>query len=574
MKRIIRAWLFCVLIAAPLNAQAEEPPGVRILDDKTYHLGTPGLPEWKEFENKTPHGRRLDIVFQAEENTEPCTLFIRQYNVKYAWPVQLNAKKIGELLPMDALQLNALIIPAKALRKGENTLSILSPAATNDILVSDFRLDPRPRDKALNQAKLQIKVTDKQSRSGLPCRITLADSSGALMPLMVLDADANTPAKLISSRPGTAYTRDGIVTFGVLPGSYTVYATRGFEYSMAVQAITVKAGDTQDVALQIEREVPTPGLVACDTHIHTRTFSGHGDATVDERMLTIAAEGIELAVSTEHNLHSDYSVAQSRTALTEHFSSVLGNEITTKVGHFNAFPIIAGSAVPDHKVEDWPLLLKAIRATPGVQVVTLNHPRDLHSNFTPFSPDNFNAVSGQHRRVQDFNFDAIELVTSAALQSDIQLLYRDWFALLNFGYRVAGIASSDSHDVTRFILGQGRTYAVCDDSKPGQLDVEQACRSFREGRVVASMGLLADLRVDERFRPGDLATGLGDQIRVSVTVLGPSWIAADRVELFANGVKIHEKLIEPTQAVEKAKVTWTLPRPAQDTHLIAPGRRA
>lgn len=82
------------------------------------------------------------------------------------------------------------------------------------------------------------------------------------------------------------------------------------------------------------------------------------------------------------------------------------------------------------------------------------------------------------------------------------------------------------------------------------------------------MGLLAGLRVDERFGPGDLATGLREEISVTATVLGPSWVSADRVELFANGVKIQDRRIEPTGAIEKARIAWTLRRPAQDTHLI------
>jgi hypothetical protein len=366
-----------------------------------------------------------------------------------------------------------------------------------------------------------------------------------------------------------AYTRDGITTLGVPPGEYAVYATRGFEYSMPTQAISVAAGESKTVELQIEREVPTPGLIACDTHIHTLTHSGHGDATVDERMLTIAGEGIELAISTEHNHHADYSVPQARTGMQSHFTTVIGNEVTTKVGHFNIFPVTAESKPPDAKIEDWSVLLQSMRGTPGVQVITLNHPRDMHTNFTPFGPQNLNPLSGEHYRIEDFAFDAVEVVTSAALQSDTELQYRDWFALLNHGFRTAGIGSSDSHDVNRFILGQGRTYVVCDDSKPGQIDIAQACKSFREGRVAASMGLLADLRVNERFAPGDLATGLGEQISVSVTVLGPSWINADHVELFANGVKVKEQSIEATKAVQKAKVIWTLPRPGQDTHLVA-----
>jgi hypothetical protein len=59
-------------------------------------------------------------------------------------------------------------------------------------------------------------------------------------------------------------------------------------------------------------------------------------------------------------------------------------------------------------------------------------------------------------------------------------------------------------------------------------------------------------------------------MRVTVTVLGPSWTSADRVELFANGVKIREQPIEaPVSPTEKTRITWLIPKPAYDIHLIA-----
>jgi hypothetical protein len=322
--------------------------------------------------------------------------------------------------------------------------------------------------------------------------------------------------------------------------------------------------------MRIRREVPTPGLVSCDTHMHTLTFSGHGDATIDERMITIAGEGIELAVATDHNVHTDYTEPAQRMRVQERFTAVIGNEVTTKKGHFNAFPIRPGSAPPDYKLEDWPPLMQAIRSTPGVRVVVLNHPRNIHSDFQPLGPANYNAVTGETRRGPEFTFDAVEVVTSAALQSDPMLGFRDWFALLNHGYRVAGIGSSDSHDVSRFILGQGRTYVARPDDNAAAIDVDAACESFLKGRIFISMGLLTHMTVNERFGVGDLATGLGDQLRVEVAVLGPSWVNADRVELFANGVRIREQKIEHTAgSVEKATVTWLVPRPPHDVHLVA-----
>jgi hypothetical protein len=148
-------------------------------------------------------------------------------------------------------------------------------------------------------------------------------------------------------------------------------------------------------------------------------------------------------------------------------------------------------------------------------------------------------------------------------------LVRDWFGMLNGGTFLAPVGSSDSHDVSRYIVGQGRTYVRCKDEKPGEIDVEEAVKNFVDGRVMVSCGLLAEITVDGKYGPGDLAPVKGDVV-VAVRVLGPAWATADRVELYANGLKIHEAAIEDKgKAGEKWAGKWTLPRPTHDMHLVA-----
>jgi hypothetical protein len=569
-------WAALALVLAPgMSATGAET--ARVLDATRYHLGTPGFPEWQEFAGKTPHGRRLDVKFAAEANAAEQALFIRQRDVKQRWQVQLNGRKIGDLVTVETELVNGFVVPAGALKAGENTLSIVPPTATDDIVVGEITLEPRPLKESLARATMTVTVTDAETRSGLPCRITVVDPAGALMPLQPPARSDTNAALAMAVRNGVIYTREGLANVGVLPGKYTIYASRGFEYSVSTQTVAVAAGEHRKVTLQIRREVPTPGWVACDTHIHTLTHSGHGDATVDERMLTIAGEGIELPVATDHNHHTDYSEAASRTRLQSHFTPVIGNEVTTKIGHFNAFPVHRDGAVPDFKALDWATLIQGMRATPGVQVITLNHPRDLHG-LIPLSATNFNPVTGEHLRSVDFGVDALEVITSGAMQSDIHLLYRDWFALLNRGYKVAAVGSSDTHDVSRFILGQGRTYVKSDDRNPAAINIDEVCKGFRSGKVLVSLGLLTQMTVNGKFEVGDLATGLGPELTVTVSVSGPSWVTADRLELYANGVKIRDEPLAPKQGVEKANVTWKISRPSHDVHLVAiatgPGTRA
>jgi hypothetical protein len=212
-----------------------------------------------------------------------------------------------------------------------------------------------------------------------------------------------------------------------------------------------------------------------------------------------------------------------------------------------------------------------MRATPGVKVIVLNHPRSVHSKFRPFGPENFDATTGENRAGLDFGFDALEAINSGAQQTDYMLVLRDWFALLNRGHRIVAVGARDSHDVSRFIVGQARTYIRARDENPGQIDIEEACTNLIAGRASVSMGLLAEMTVDDRFSVGDLATDLPEKVRIHVKVWGPSWVKAEKVELFANGVKLQESTFGTTRDIGglKGSVSWIVPRPRQDTHFVA-----
>ena len=558
LEHRMHRFLFLLFITHPIWA-AEI-----VLESRRLHLGKPGAWEWEEYKDRPVDAERLEIRFSATANSTEHTLRIWQKQVKLNWPVLLNGKKIGILTTAETAMETLFAIPAGGLKDGENTLLIEAPPNLDDIEIGPISIVSDPVKEHLNSAQIQVTVTDEATGSPLPCRLTFTRPDGTLQPLLAA------PSSQVTTRIGVVYTKNGNTTLSAPIGDYELRAGRGFEWGVALQKRSLKPGINPGVHLKLKREVDTQGWIAADSHIHTLTHSGHGDARIEERMLTIAGEGIELAIATDHNHHTDYAPAAASNGVASAFTSVIGNEVTTKHGHFNAFPIRAGSPVVNHQEQDWSKLLPAIRATPGVQVITLNHPRDLHSGFVPLGGLQFNPRTGKHRDAPALDIDALEVLTSAAMQTDIHLLYRDWFALLNRGHRIAAIASSDSHDVNRFILGQGRTYVATPDADPAGLDLDSVWRSYHEGRLLVSLGLLTNMRVNDRFGVGDLVTELQDTLKVEVTVSGPAWVQADRVELYANGILFREKELEDDhQPGVKARVTWNLPRPAHDVYLVA-----
>ena len=78
------------------------------------------------------------------------------------------------------------------------------------------------------------------------------------------------------------------------------------------------------------------------------------------------------------------------------------------------------------------------------------------------------------------------------------------------------------------------------------------------------------MTVEDRFTVGDLATGIGETVKVEIVVSGPAWTQADRVELYANGILLREQLLQDDhRAGEKARLVWELPKPKHDVHLVA-----
>lgn len=566
--------LLCVLLVTGILRTAPSAgAATRELDGGFHHLRIDGPREWDEFP-ETPSGESLVVNFDAEANAHEQTLRLRQQDVKQLWRIKLNDRQIGQLVRDENDMAVYFAVPAGALADGENTLRIEPDrggrSVPDDVRIGQIELDSRPLEDVLSEATVEVAVIDHASGESIPGRITVLDHHGTLQSVSAA------PDRQIAVRPGTIYTATGRATFQLPAGRYTLHASRGFEYSLATATIDAAADQVARQALAIYREVPTPGYVACDTHIHTLTRSGHGDATLDERMITIAGEGIELPIATDHNTHVDYEPLSRELGVRQYFTPVIGNEVTTPVGHFNVFPIPADAKTPAHDHDDWPSIFEEVERIAGNPVVILNHARDLHSGVRPFGPRRFNDAVAENADGWPMAFDAMEVINSGATQSDPMRLFHDWMALLNRGADTTPVGSSDSHDVARHFVGQARTYIRCDDTDPAAIDVAEAVDNFRRGKVMVSYGLLAEIEIDGRGS-GEFVPAEGQQVQVDVRVLGPQWITADRVELYGNGQKLWEERIELGDAAGlpvgvKWSGRWMLDKPPHDVHFVAIAR--
>jgi hypothetical protein len=558
-----RCCLYCLAALLLIADVAAEP--IKLIE-RTKHLGVAGQSEWSIFEGRTPDGTNLVLTFDLPSDTftNESTLLIRQDDVKQEWTVTLNDRRLGHLFQMEASLVYTMTVPSTLLRRSDNRLEINARAA-DDILVHEILLHPGPKASIFTNV-LNIHTHELGPGKAFPVRITITDAQGHLA------AFHDFAATNLAARPGVIYSATGSERIALQAGKYTVHVGHGPEYSVDSEEINVP--DDKEVDLAPTRQVDTTGWIAADTHIHTLSLSKHGDATVHERVITLAAEGIDLPIVTEHNLHADYSQAAADLNLSKYFTIVPGNEVTTKKGHFNIFPVSLSAPPPDHTIEDWSKLMDRIRQTPDVRVAILNHPTDTHSGFTPFAPTNLNLVTGRNLRGDyDFTFDAMEVINSGAMRSDWMEPFHAWFALLNRGHRITAIGASDSHDVSRFIVGQGRTYIFADDEDPSKIDVNRACENLKRGRAVVSLGLFPGLTISEpesgAAGPGEMLTIRGGELHLTGTFACPSWITPAKTTIYANGQRFAEHRVNPPKGrPQNVSFQFKAPKPKRDTYFV------
>lgn len=589
-------------VAPGAAARAASPAFERlpiVITEKLFHLGDSAKPEWRRLATVLPsHGTQLELDFQGEESSSPLTLEIRAGDVEQAWAVKVNGEKLGDLSKSKEVATQYFEVRPGVLKAGLNRLLISGEKIGDDILVGKATLHDRSLAELKGYAAVDVEVVDGETHAGLPCRITVtklsgrraeapvtaptatpgAEPSGGGASPLVRDWGSEALAEValgrsggpdaVAYRKGIVYTRDGRAQLGLAPGRYAIYATRGFEYGLGVSVLELEERDRRDIRLELRREVDTTGYLAADTHIHTLTYSKHGDISVEERVITIAGEGIEVAVATDHNHHTDYAPTMRKLAVDDRYAALVGNEVTTDIGHFTAFPMDPTADPPDHDHRDWTLLMAAMRAAPGVRAVILNHPRRKLGKLDTLEMIGFEPLSGEARAgPQDLGLDAIEVLNGKTLDPDSMLTVRDWFGLLNRGYRIAAVAGSDSHAIAE-IVGQTRSYVRSATDDPRTLQLDDFLKSFAQGRILVSLGLLVSAEVDGRFREGDLATDLPARVSVRIGVQAPSWTRATSIALYFNGTLVREEAVPSAVGPLRHEVTWTVPRPGHDAYLV------
>lgn len=555
--RIYMRSLFFLLLIVVFSVRAQETNIV--LDAGLHHLGEKEVKAFPEA-NRKAEAPSLEVAFESQSNQTEWTLQLKQRDVSEDWNIALNGKPLGRLNIGESERVSHYPVPAYAIQDGANTLAILPKKVTDDVLVGAIELAPRPMRDVLKLGHVTLTITDLTGKIKMPARIVVANAAGKFADLY------NIQPSVAAWRRGIIYNAAETVEFDLPEGQWTITATRGVEYSRAQAPVRIFYGQKNTITLPIFQQVDTTGYIAVDSHLHTYTFSGHGDASVDERIITLAGEGVEMAIATDHNHFTDYQPRQAALGSSPYFTSVIGNEVTTANGHFNGFPFKVDSEKPNHKETNWVKLVADIRSK-GAQYVILNHPRWPTITNSPFSIWGVNRTTGSRTNDMQFTVDAIELVNSSVPTKGRDFMLRDWFALLSRGERLWGVGASDSHTIAD-PPGQGRTYVPSSTDDPAAINVEAVIKQMQAGNMSVSYGLFATATANGA-KMGSMIAPTNDQVVVNFHVACASWIPAKLAVAYLNGIKVAQTELSMMRTYPlSTNITFKIPAPKHDAFLV------
>ena len=403
----------------------------------------------------------------------------------------------------------------------------------------------------------------------MPCRLTFIPEEGESLALFPNTQAA--PLEL-AVRDNVVYSLSGSGAITVPVGTYTLYATRGMEWSLAAELLTIEADSEQRFEARLVREVPTLGWISGDYHLHTLTHSGHGDSNLDERVISLVGEGVEFAVATDHNHHTDYGPTLERLGAGREVKTVVGNEVSVPIGHLNAFPLDAERQIADPESTDAGALFKFLRAEPNpygvTPVIQLNHPRwGGIDYFTKGRLDPLTGTSDSSSYSADF--DTIEVLnsnqawgyhdadtTSLPVGEGIHSVLQDWYNLLNRGQRCYAVGNSDSHTVKLMTAGYPRNFVQSTAQKPEDIDVEEVVENLRAGKVFTTTAPFVEFKVNGATM-GETIEAEAGRVLVFVRVRTPQWVYVNRVKFVVNGDVWRTVELDPQVRVD-GTIVWPM----------------
>ncbi len=386
---------------------------------------------------------------------------------------------------------------------------------------------------------------------------------------------------IAGGRLDIAFPEHGDVTLPAPPGTYEVVVSRGYEYELFQQTVTVTAGVTTQVAAPLEHVVDTTNIQCGDFHVHTWRSNDSGDNSI-EKVRQAVADGVELPIRSDHEWVADFSAEIAELGVEAFARSIGSVELTSFEiwGHMGVFPLTPDPSQPNNGAPMWqtfptatkldtpfqtlapPVVFDAVRARPESPVVIINHPRGP-TNY--FGYVGYDPATGLASSASDWDtkFTLLEVFNNSSWQNNRSGNVNDWFGLLKAGRRVFAVGSSDSHELSSSPVGYPRTCIQLGTDDPRQVTPNLVRDQLVAGHATVSGGIYVEAKLGTAG-PGDTVTGAGSPMSLDVTVQAASWVDVDEIEVVVDGQSIDKITVMPGDAdPQNPAIRWQGQIPVQ-----------
>lgn len=402
------------------------------------------------------------------------------------------------------------------------------------------------------------------------------------------------PAKILLWQGGKViyriFSASGVGSEEVTPGIYDVSVTRGIEYTTYQGTVTVPANNSYFLNVILDHAVDTTGFMSSDNHIHAGP-SGDNTITIEERARSLAAEGLDVAVSTDHENVISWQPGIDQNNLRDWVAYVQGEEVSCGIpGHTNIYPILSRL---DVNARGWPVecwnsqvnpnyamdveeLFAAERAR-GAQIVQVNHPRsgifsqtnyDRATGLPTEDPANIGMRPGAV--LWDWGFDSFELMNGiqnpfvVAGKEKKTGTFEDWMSFLNLGHPKTALGGSDAHDYD--LPSYPRNYFPTTTDSPRDFNVNEMIQNIKKGNVLISLGAFAKIKIDNTAEMGDTVVNTTGTVNLWLHIEGIPEIDVTYFKVFVNCDEVLNILTTDPNAVVKYDGAVGVPVSA-DSHI-------
>lgn len=404
--------------------------------------------------------------------------------------------------------------------------------------------------KASRSSVLKFTCKDADTGTSIPCKLTFVP----IPPTQMFDRG---PGNKIYAR-NVYYSATGSEVLEVPAGHYKVIFSRGIEYDIYEEEITIAFTKENIINAKLKRVIDTKGLISADIGVRTnRSYDCY--VAPEDRVVTAAGEGVEYIVTGDSNQSTDLSEAAKKVKLESIVKTGIGKKIEymgeKSLGHFLVWPLdakgVAAAATNDELDAPTPRdLMKTLRTKYPNSFIQVNRPLfPVEGYFTNFGYDHKNKPVIEDKDFS-YDFDLLEILEGKRIggaKENFQLLFDFWVK----GYqKIMPIGGSFSHATWGEEVGYPRIFVASSSDNPAAVSEREIADNIKKGNFQITNGPIIKFTVNN-MPPGSFIKDTDGSVDCYLEVFAAPWVPLSYIDINIDGIFSRRIILPPSKDIKR-----------------------